>query len=67
MPVGAMLHYGDPEWYEKWVAPLRSAYRKDDVKQITPPKDTSELKNELARLREERLARKAQAQKEESA
>ncbi|GAA6012400.1 hypothetical protein JCM10207_007074 [Rhodosporidiobolus poonsookiae] len=58
-PVAAMLHYGDPDWYERWIAPLRGAYRKDDIKQIEPPRDVSELKNELARLREERLARRA--------
>ncbi|BGP54121.1 hypothetical protein JCM8202_003121 [Rhodotorula sphaerocarpa] len=59
MPVYAMLHYGDPEWYETWVGPLRSAFRKDQTKQIDPPKDTSELKAELDRLRQDRLARKA--------
>ncbi|GAA5837058.1 hypothetical protein JCM11251_004488 [Rhodosporidiobolus azoricus] len=64
-PVATMLHYGDPEWYERWVAPLRSDFRKDDVKQIEPPRDTSELKAELARLREERLARRAQQLKQE--
>ncbi|GAA5973345.1 hypothetical protein JCM8115_006280 [Rhodotorula mucilaginosa] len=59
LPVYAMLHYGDPEWYEKWVGPLRSDFRKDDTKQMEPPKDTSELKAELDRLRQDRLARKA--------
>ena len=34
LPVYAMLHYGDPEWYEKWVGPLRSDFRKDDTKQV---------------------------------
>ena len=37
LPVYAMLHYGDPEWYEKWVGPLRSDFRKDDTKQVRPP------------------------------
>ncbi|KWU41738.1 hypothetical protein RHOSPDRAFT_11659, partial [Rhodotorula sp. JG-1b] len=59
LPVYAMLHYGDPEWYEKWIGPLRSDFRKDDTKQMEPPKDTSELKAELDRLRQDRLARKA--------
>ncbi|GAA5992465.1 hypothetical protein JCM10908_000829 [Rhodotorula pacifica] len=59
LPVYAMLHYGDPEWYEKWVGPLRSGFRRDDTKQMEPPKDTSELKAELDRLRQDRLARKA--------
>lgn len=35
MPVYAMLHYGDPEWYETWVGPLRSAFRKDQTKQVS--------------------------------
>ena len=34
LPVYAMLHYGDPEWYEKWIGPLRSDFRKDDTKQV---------------------------------
>ncbi|GJN88311.1 hypothetical protein Rhopal_001276-T1 [Rhodotorula paludigena] len=60
-PVAAMLHYGDPEWYERWVGPLRSSFRRDEIKQVEPPRDSGELKAELQRLREERLARKAQA------
>ncbi|GAA5882422.1 hypothetical protein JCM3774_001835 [Rhodotorula dairenensis] len=59
LPVYAMLHYGDPEWYEKWVGPLRSDFRKDATKQVEPPKDSSELKSELERMRQDRLARKA--------
>ncbi|GAA5956503.1 hypothetical protein JCM21900_000594 [Sporobolomyces salmonicolor] len=59
LPVYAMLHYGDPDWYERYVGPVRAAYRKDDVPQMEPPQTPSELKNELARLREERLARRA--------
>ncbi|GAA5999413.1 Pet100p [Rhodotorula paludigena] len=60
-PVAAMLHYGDPEWYERWVGPLRSSFRRDEIKQVEPPRDSGELKAELQRLREERLARKAQS------
>lgn len=37
LPVYAMLHYGDPEWYEKWVGPLRSGFRRDDAKQVSLP------------------------------
>ncbi|BGO89858.1 hypothetical protein NBRC10512_005628 [Rhodotorula toruloides] len=59
LPVYAMLHYGDPDWYEKWISPLRPAFRRDDAKQIEPPKDSGELKAEIERLRQERLARKA--------
>ncbi|GAA5854770.1 hypothetical protein JCM9279_000939 [Rhodotorula babjevae] len=59
-PVATMLHYGDPDWYERWVGPHRADYRKEDIKQVEPPRDTAELKAELARLRDERLARKAQ-------
>jgi hypothetical protein len=31
-----MLHYGDPDWYEQYVGPLRAAYRKDDKPQVRP-------------------------------
>ncbi|GAA5878229.1 hypothetical protein JCM16303_002693 [Sporobolomyces ruberrimus] len=58
-PVCAMLHYGDPDWYEKYVGPIRAAYRQDNLPQVEPPQTSSELKEELARLREQRLARKA--------
>lgn len=34
VPIGAMLHYGDPEWYEKHVGPFRSAFRMDHKKQV---------------------------------
>jgi hypothetical protein len=29
-----MLHYGDPDWYEKWVSPDRAWFRKDEIKQV---------------------------------
>lgn len=80
-----MLHYGDPDWYERYVGPLRAAYRQDNVPQVSfifylssssgfllvdlttgfwfdqvePPQTSTELKDELARLREQRLAKKA--------
>ncbi|GAA5944534.1 Pet100p [Sporobolomyces koalae] len=59
-PVCAMLHYGDPDWYEKYVGPLRASYRQDNTPQIEPPQTSTELKDELARLRAERLAKKQQ-------
>ncbi|KAK4058570.1 hypothetical protein OIO90_000014 [Microbotryomycetes sp. JL221] len=54
----SMIHYGDPDWYERHVGPLREWYRRDDLRQITPPQTTDELKQELDRLRHERLTRK---------
>ena len=36
-PVATMLHYGDPDWYERWVGPHRADYRKEDIKQVRPP------------------------------
>ena len=35
VPIGAMLHYGDPEWYERHVGPFRSAFRMDHKKQAS--------------------------------
>ena len=32
-----MLHYGDPDWYERWVGPHRADFRKEDIKQVRPP------------------------------
>jgi len=31
-----MLHYGDPDWYERYVGPLRAAYRQDNKPQVSP-------------------------------
>ncbi|SCV69537.1 BQ2448_2557 [Microbotryum intermedium] len=58
IPIAAMLHYGDPDWYEQYVGPLRSNYRKDDLPQIAPAQTPSELKDQLARMREERLKKR---------
>lgn len=30
-----MLHYGDPDWYERYVGPLRAAYRQDSKPQVS--------------------------------
>ncbi|KAK4053189.1 hypothetical protein OIV83_001924 [Microbotryomycetes sp. JL201] len=58
VPIAAMIHYGDPDWYERHVGPLREWYRRDDLRQVAPPQTTDELKAELDRLRDQRLARK---------
>ncbi|SCZ97037.1 BZ3500_MvSof-1268-A1-R1_Chr4-2g06946 [Microbotryum saponariae] len=58
IPIAAMLHYGDPDWYEQYVGPLRSNYRKDDLPQIAPAQTPSELKDQLAKMREERLKKR---------
>ncbi|ORY79803.1 hypothetical protein BCR35DRAFT_304640 [Leucosporidium creatinivorum] len=59
-PMAAFLFFGAPEFYEEHVTPLVSHFRRDEIKQVAPPQTTTELKAELARLRDERLSKKAE-------
>ncbi|PLW13998.1 hypothetical protein PCANC_18116 [Puccinia coronata f. sp. avenae] len=56
-PILVMIHYGDPEWYHKYVLPDRSQFLKLDKMAPSPPRNRSELQQELEHfknLREER-------------
>ncbi|KAF7970753.1 hypothetical protein HWV62_23162 [Athelia sp. TMB] len=47
VPVFALLHFGDPEWYRAHVLPV-------------VPTESSELREALARIKAERRAKKAE-------
>ncbi|KJA27369.1 hypothetical protein HYPSUDRAFT_930243 [Hypholoma sublateritium FD-334 SS-4] len=61
VPIAALIHFGDPEWYKSTVIPYRdklfpSLGRPDQH----IPKEQSAIREELARFKAERLARRAQ-------
>ncbi|KAF9448366.1 hypothetical protein P691DRAFT_669590 [Macrolepiota fuliginosa MF-IS2] len=67
VPIAALVHFGDPEWYRKHVVPYRdrlfpSAERTDQY----IPKETAAIREELARIKAERLARRAVKEPEEN-
>lgn len=35
-PIAAMLHFGDPDWYDRYVGPLRANYTQADKIQVRP-------------------------------
>ncbi|KAF8201476.1 hypothetical protein BJ912DRAFT_945470 [Pholiota molesta] len=66
VPIAALIHFGDPEWYRSTVVPYRdklfpSLNRMDQH----IPKEQSAIREELARIKAERLARRAQRELEE--
>ncbi|KAG6861717.1 hypothetical protein C0995_012721 [Termitomyces sp. Mi166 len=54
VPIAALVHFGDPDWYRQHVVPRL-------------PKDQSAIRDELNRIRAERLAKKAAHEAEEAA
>ncbi|KNZ62091.1 uncharacterized protein VP01_1314g4 [Puccinia sorghi] len=64
-PILVMVHYGDPDWYHKYVLPDRSHFLKLDKMAPSPPRNRSELQQELEHfknLREERKSRRINTQ-----
>ncbi|KAL5490144.1 hypothetical protein ACEPAI_4977 [Sanghuangporus weigelae] len=65
LPVGAMIHYGKPEWYtqnvlpykERIFPPLENTHR-------NLPVDQAALKEELAKIMAEKRARRLQREKD---
>ncbi|KAF5331070.1 hypothetical protein D9619_005932 [Psilocybe cf. subviscida] len=66
VPIAALVHFGDPEWYRTTVVPYRdklfpSLGRLDPV----IPKDQTAIREELERIKAERMARRVQREAEE--
>ncbi|OAV94144.1 hypothetical protein PTTG_04311 [Puccinia triticina 1-1 BBBD Race 1] len=57
-PILVMVHYGDPDWYHKYVLPDRSQFLKLDKMAPSPPRNRSELQQELEHFRNLREERK---------
>ncbi|KAF5364942.1 hypothetical protein D9758_008080 [Tetrapyrgos nigripes] len=57
VPIMALVHFGDPDWYKNNVVPMRAKLFPPDEKLIKElPTDQKTLREELARIKAERLA-----------
>ncbi|KAL7423901.1 hypothetical protein Q5752_001486 [Cryptotrichosporon argae] len=61
VPLFAMLHFGDPAWYEHHVAPVKEAIWPKYEDTHKPPRTAAELQTELARFKAQRQGRGAGA------
>jgi len=66
LPVVALLHYGDPEWYKRNVLPYKDRMFPEDKGNVKVPTDQTAVREELARIRAEKLARKLEREKAEA-
>ncbi|CAD6572492.1 MAG: hypothetical protein CYPHOPRED_004851 [Cyphobasidiales sp. Tagirdzhanova-0007] len=57
-PILIMAHYGDPEWYNRHIYPLRDAYLQPEKADVKLSETETELKSQLAELKEQRLAKR---------
>ncbi|KAG9099967.1 hypothetical protein FS749_016606 [Ceratobasidium sp. UAMH 11750] len=60
VPIFTMFHFASPEWYNEHVVPARDRFWPPEEKTNKPPTNPKDLHAELARLRAERLARRAE-------
>ncbi|KAK9896461.1 hypothetical protein P389DRAFT_211202 [Cystobasidium minutum MCA 4210] len=60
VPIAFMAYFGDPEWYNKHVYPLKDAFVKPEKAEVTISETPNELKQQIAQLRAQRLAKKEQ-------
>merc|ERR1712093_449965 len=58
-PILVMAHYGDPDWYHRYIYPLRDAYLQPEKADVKLSETQDELKRQLAELKEARLAKRA--------
>ncbi|KAK7457063.1 hypothetical protein VKT23_010365 [Stygiomarasmius scandens] len=66
VPIAALVHFGDPDWYKNHVVPMRAKLFPPDERLIQElPTDQKTLREELARIKAERLARRAEREAEE--
>ncbi|PPQ89113.1 hypothetical protein CVT25_006485 [Psilocybe cyanescens] len=67
VPIAALVHFGDPDWYRAVVVPYRDKlFPSLDRTNQRIPTDQSGVREELARIKAERLARRAQREAEEA-
>ncbi|KAL0947167.1 hypothetical protein HGRIS_013294 [Hohenbuehelia grisea] len=60
VPIAALVHFGDPQWYKDNVLPYKDKLFPPDARLLqTIPKDQSAIREELARIKAERVARRA--------
>ncbi|WOO78813.1 uncharacterized protein LOC62_02G002351 [Vanrija pseudolonga] len=59
IPLFAMLHFGDPNWYEHHVHPIKHImWPPKETTNTIAPKSADELHSELNRIKEEHKARR---------
>ncbi|KAG8217431.1 hypothetical protein J3R82DRAFT_5573 [Butyriboletus roseoflavus] len=65
VPVFALLHFGDPQWYHDNVLPYKERlFPRVDETNRRLLSDQEAIRNELARIKAEKLARRMQREKE---
>ncbi|KAF9466417.1 hypothetical protein BDZ94DRAFT_1306404 [Collybia nuda] len=66
IPIAALVHFGDPDWYRQNVLPYRDKlFPSEERTNQRIPTDQSGVREELNRIRMERLAKKAVRDAEE--
>jgi len=66
VPIAALVHFGDPDWYREHVIPYRDKlFPSAERTTQRIPKDQSAIREELNRIRADRLARSAAREAEE--
>ncbi|KAI6150860.1 hypothetical protein BKA82DRAFT_567161 [Pisolithus tinctorius] len=64
VPVMALLHFGDPQWYHSHVLPYKEQlFPRGDKTHMQLPTDQATVKAELIRIKAEKLARKQEREK----
>ncbi|GJE86836.1 hypothetical protein PsYK624_029190 [Phanerochaete sordida] len=65
LPILVMAHFGNPEWYQKNVLPYKDKIFPPEENLVRNlPNDQVTLREELARIKAERLAAKAQRERQ---
>jgi len=64
VPLAALIHFGNPEWYRTKVVPYRDKLFHANRGNLWLPKDQSGVREELARIKAERLFKQAQREAE---
>ncbi|KAH7889802.1 hypothetical protein F5I97DRAFT_1802018 [Phlebopus sp. FC_14] len=64
VPVMALLHFGDPQWYHENVLPYKDRLFPPPTRTLNHiPTDQQAVREELARIKAEKLARKLERDK----
>jgi protein PET100 len=67
VPIWAMLQFGDPDWYRAHVTPYREKlFPSDDRTNQMIPTDQAGVKEEIARFRAEKAARRKEREDEDT-
>ncbi|KAJ4488201.1 hypothetical protein J3R30DRAFT_3654507 [Lentinula aciculospora] len=66
IPICALVHFGDPQWYRNTVLPYKEQLFPPEQRLLQQlPTDQKSLREELARIKTERLARRLAREEEE--